>query len=569
MSDPDDTYRKALELNRQGLPAEAVSLFRAGAQEGHGPSCAAWAAILAHGQFVSQDLDAARAALETGFDGGDEACGLHLAAFRAAGYGGTASWGDAVALLINLANKQSAMAIRELGVLCALAGRDPPARMCIAHAASPERATPDAIAVALHLPALQSDPRFGAEAHTAEQLLARARIPRALLNRAPLSPDASPWDLVHVEQALQDFAPCPAELKALSADPPIAAAQRSVPPLVCDYLILSALPLLAPAQILDPTTGKSRRDVYRTGSTAVFSFMFTSPALVGIRELMCRAAGALPERGEHLSVIAYREGEEYRPHFDSFLAGPAADAADTTDIGAAGQRTHTALLNLNDAFEGGALTFPALGLTIPPQLGQLTVFANTTPDGERHPLSLHQGEPVKSGMKFIASQWIRAGRPSRHPAPGSVARANAEASLASTKQPDQAWYWTQFWRGKRVACCLGPSENQYDDEIRAVWTFAFKGMGQGVRMLDLCTGNGAVALMAAEFSAREGADFDIVGVDIAAIDPAAVLADTFPQAADIRFLGQTDIADLPFDNESFDAVVSQFGIEYADRSTAL
>ena len=51
--------------------------------------------------------------------------------------------------------------------------------------------------------------------------------------------------------------------------------------------------------------------------------------------------------------------------------------------------------------------FPELGIRVFPLPGSGVLFGNLTPEGQRHPLSLHAGLPVLQGEKWIATQWIR------------------------------------------------------------------------------------------------------------------------------------------------------------------
>ena len=39
--------------------------------------------------------------------------------------------------------------------------------------------------------------------------------------------------------------------------------------------------------------------------------------------------------------------------------------------------------------------------------GMALFFANTLPNGEGNPLTLHAGVPVVSGVKYLASKWLR------------------------------------------------------------------------------------------------------------------------------------------------------------------
>jgi prolyl 4-hydroxylase len=110
------------------------------------------------------------------------------------------------------------------------------------------------------------------------------------------------------------------------------------------------------------------------------------------------------ERGEGLQVQRYGTGNEYRPHYDWFdasLPGP------RKHLERGGQRVATFVLYLCDVEQGGATSFPGLGLDVQPKKGNAVYFANTdtygTPDRE----TLHAGSPVVKGVKFIANKWLR------------------------------------------------------------------------------------------------------------------------------------------------------------------
>ena len=67
----------------------------------------------------------------------------------------------------------------------------------------------------------------------------------------------------------------------------------------------------------------------------------------------------------------------------------------------------TMLVYLNDDFEGGETAFPELRITIRPKRGEGLLFRNVDPQGRPDPLLLHAGVPVRSGVKLLASRWIR------------------------------------------------------------------------------------------------------------------------------------------------------------------
>jgi SAM-dependent methyltransferase len=125
----------------------------------------------------------------------------------------------------------------------------------------------------------------------------------------------------------------------------------------------------------------------------------------------------------------------------------------------------------------------------------------------------------------------------------------------------ERWVWDRYWQCDRIASCFdGAGAANYDDSVARAWGDFFAGLPSGVRIIDLCTGNGAVALMAA----AAGKDFSITAVDQADIDPPSYVTRNREEMARIRFVGRTEVEALPFPDASFDAAISQYGIEYSD-----
>lgn len=84
------------------------------------------------------------------------------------------------------------------------------------------------------------------------------------------------------------------------------------------------------------------------------------------------------------------------------------------------------------------------------------------------------------------------------------------------------------------------------------------GVTEGQRVLDVATGSGTVAVLAAQSGA------EVVGVDItdAWFDAARARAEAVGVEVELRI---GDAEDLPVDNESFDVVLSSFGAIFAPR----
>jgi SAM-dependent methyltransferase len=134
----------------------------------------------------------------------------------------------------------------------------------------------------------------------------------------------------------------------------------------------------------------------------------------------------------------------------------------------------------------------------------------------------------------------------------------------------ESWIWDRYWHFDRIASCFdGAGAANYDDGVAAGWRDFFGGLPTGARILDLCAGNGAAALIAAEVGRREAKGFEIVAVDQADIDPPAYVTRHAEDFAAIRFLPGTEAEALPFADASFEAAISQYGIEYSDLARSI
>lgn len=107
---------------------------------------------------------------------------------------------------------------------------------------------------------------------------------------------------------------------------------------------------------------------------------------------------------EDIQVVRYGSMGKYDPHYDGDECGE-----DTGTTCAHNQRTATILMYLNDDFTGGETRFPHLGeLKIKPEKGKAVFFWVSDPaTGYVFEKTLHGGDPVQQGEKWIATQWIR------------------------------------------------------------------------------------------------------------------------------------------------------------------
>lgn len=125
--------------------------------------------------------------------------------------------------------------------------------------------------------------------------------------------------------------------------------------------------------------------------------------------------------------------------------------------------------------------------------------------------------------------------------------------------------WDQYWRDGRLASCGGEGGATYQPVIANGWRRFFGSIADAARILDVCSGNGAIARLAAEVASGRNVHMTIDAVDSADLHPAG----TGPGDAMIRYSPRTPAEHLPFPDASFDAIVGQYAIEYTELERTL
>jgi ubiquinone/menaquinone biosynthesis C-methylase UbiE len=130
-------------------------------------------------------------------------------------------------------------------------------------------------------------------------------------------------------------------------------------------------------------------------------------------------------------------------------------------------------------------------------------------------------------------------------------------------------HWETYYRSGALATCpMGP-QGGYDQEVRDAWVAFFSELPPAAQILDVGTGNGAVALIARETGEQLGRDYRVHATDLARIDPARHLRDGNRLMAGIEFHAGVATEALPFETGRFDAVSGQYALEYMDTAAAL
>lgn len=125
-------------------------------------------------------------------------------------------------------------------------------------------------------------------------------------------------------------------------------------------------------------------------------------------------------------------------------------------------------------------------------------------------------------------------------------------------------HWESYFRTGRLVSCPVGLEPGYTGEIREAWVGFFLPLATQSRLVDICTGNGAVPLIAKETAQALHRTFEIHGVDLARIDPPCYVPNGRKLLAGICFHAGVRAESLPFAASSIDALSGQYALEYTD-----
>ena len=135
-------------------------------------------------------------------------------------------------------------------------------------------------------------------------------------------------------------------------------------------------------------------------------------------------------------------------------------------------------------------------------------------------------------------------------------------------------HWSDYWKKTTSTNSFvdGDLSGQYSEAIQLFWEEQFVGLAEGAYLLDVGTGNGAIAIMASRYSVKRDVSFRIFATDLAAINPIATfqhLPELRSLVSQIRFFPETSMESLPFASGSMDLITSQFAFEYSSTEQSL
>lgn len=223
--------------------------------------------------------------------------------------------------------------------------------------------------------------------------------------RKPAAPDLVqriPWQDLKRLLMLPHKEPLPTPV-SLCETPKVVHSPGLIRSDIADYLMATAAPLLQPATVYDSESGEVL-DQTRSNSFVNFRLLEADIVSLSVNARIMQALDHPVSQGDALSLLHYRPGQQYAPHFDFF---DPAFPAHQPYLQEGGQRVKTGLLYLNDDYEGGVTRFHEANIDFRGDIGDFLQFDNVDGEGNPDRQSLHSGEPPVSGEKWILSKWAR------------------------------------------------------------------------------------------------------------------------------------------------------------------
>ena len=131
--------------------------------------------------------------------------------------------------------------------------------------------------------------------------------------------------------------------------------------------------------------------------------------------------------------------------------------------------------------------------------------------------------------------------------------------------------WSRYWEKGTITTFLGRFQNNYDGLVLKFWQEQLSELPNTSKIIDLGTGNGALALIAATYGDAESKEFQVTAINYANIDPLNNVLSKQPTelVKKIDFRSKVSMEDTGFEDASFDCAISQFGFEYGSPAATI
>ena len=135
-------------------------------------------------------------------------------------------------------------------------------------------------------------------------------------------------------------------------------------------------------------------------------------------------------------------------------------------------------------------------------------------------------------------------------------------------------HWDHYWDLTKALSSFGDANTAlgYPEEVLKFWGEILLEKGEDAVYLDLATGKGALAIWLQCLLERKNLSGSVYGCDLANINELKIVSDVDEinsAISKVKFQFNTSVEDLPYPNEYFNILVSQFGFEYSNWAHSL
>lgn len=188
-----------------------------------------------------------------------------------------------------------------------------------------------------------------------------------------------------------------------TADPEIQQIEDVLTPEECDEIVEYARGSMSPSRVYDGSSVTVHNTSKRHSEQSWISEHPDVPAVRKLRRFVEAHSGMSASHQELTQVVRYSPGGFFYKHYDACYNTKAYCRHAHSN---GGGRLLTYLIYLNDGYEGGHTKFTEVDRTVQPKKGKMLVFRNMTHEGAVVLRSMHSGEPVRKGDKWIANIWV-------------------------------------------------------------------------------------------------------------------------------------------------------------------
>ena len=142
------------------------------------------------------------------------------------------------------------------------------------------------------------------------------------------------------------------------------------------------------------------------------------------------------------------------------------------------------------------------------------------------------------------------------------------SAMVATKNSKKIAAWSSYWSEGNVTSLPNLFAENYGGDVLRFWNESFATLRDDSRLLDICTGNGAIALLARDYADHRKIRCKIHAVDVAEIQPISHERGA-PTSNAVQFHSGVAVETTHCRSGFFDLIVGQFALEYCNTEAAV